>query len=48
MTREQERFLLERSCFLLGCIRIVTEGSCFSEPFYILLEWKQQDLGIVK
>lgn len=48
MTREQGRFLLERSCFLLGCICIVTEGRCFSESFYIFLEWKQHDLGIVK
>lgn len=48
MTREQGRFLSERSCFLLGCIRIVTEGRCFSESFHIFLEWKQHDLGVVK
>lgn len=48
MTREQGRFLLERSCFLLDCIRIVAEGRCFSELFYIFSEWKQQGLGVVK
>ena len=48
MTREQGRFLLERSCFLWGCIRIETEGRCFSESFYFFLEWKQHDLGVVK
>ena len=48
MTRKQGRFLLDRSCFLLGCIRIVTEGRCFSESFHIFLEWKQHDLGVVK
>ena len=48
MTREQGRFLLERSCFLLGCSRIGTEGRCALESFYIFLEWKQQDLGVVK
>ena len=48
MTREQGRFLWERPCFLLGCISIVTEGCCSSESFYIFLEWKQRDLGIVK
>lgn len=48
MTCEQGRFLLERSCFLLGCICIVKEGSCSSESFYIFLEWKQHDLGVVK
>ena len=48
MTREQGRFLSERSCFLLGCIRIVTEGRCFSESFYVFLEWKAHGLGVVK
>ena len=48
MTREQGRFLLERSCFLLGCIPAAMEGSCFSEQFRIFSDWKQQDLGIVK
>ena len=48
MTREQGRFLLERSCFLLGYIPVVTEGSCSSESFYVFLEWKQHDLGVVK
>ena len=48
MTREQGRFLLERSCFLLGCICFVTEGRCFSESFYVFLEWKAHGLGVVK
>ena len=47
MTREQERFLWERSCFLLGCIRTVMEGCCPSESFYIFLEWKLGPLDVV-
>ena len=39
---------MDRSCFLLGYIRIATEGRCFSESYHIFLEWKQQDLGVVK
>ena len=48
MTREQGRFLLERPCFLLGCIWIETGADCFSERSYIFSEWKQHDLGVVK
>ena len=48
MTREQGRFLLERSCFLLGCICMETGAGCFSEQYHIFLEWKQHDLGVVK
>ena len=39
---------MDRSCFLLGYIRIVAEGSCSSDSYHIFLEWKQHDLGVVK
>ena len=48
MTREQGCFLLERPCFLLGCICIETEEDCFSESYDIYLEWKWNAWGIVK
>ena len=48
MTYEQGRFLLERSCFLLGCTPVATERCCSLESFYIFLERKQHGLGIVK
>ena len=47
MTCEQGRFLLERSCFLLGLIRNVTEGRCPSDPFHIFSEGKHHGLGVV-
>lgn len=39
---------MERPCFLLGCIPVVTAGRCSLESFHIFLEWKQHDLGVVK